>query len=566
MNYNKSITKIIILFANLGLLFFTVCSNNAYKDRENFYKYRIDQLPNSYLGKWIRNGRYQFYKGLSNPKINTIIVDRYNPASVYAASADACIFNLCYDCSDSLVISSYFYMPEKYEIAYRNGFKKPGIQYIEHLAMDPYNTNVLYAAFSGIFKTKNGGGKWKQVYNIPRVTWIEIDSKNPRILYAGTDKEGLLKSIDKGNSWQRLFDIDNIKCVRINSIGHIYVVSGNGLFKSKDSGKSWQKISYESFIFLEPHPIDSLLIYATRKNYYLNTEEFLISRDAGRSWEILHDCKNANSLIIQKVPLVIDSHFPNIIYWSTSTCGVLKSCDSGLNWTKLSNGLANSNVISLTIDPNNSRILFCGTSEGEVYRYIHCSSSPFDPIVCSEDSFGMDDFKLIDLPSETKLIDNSDELSFLEWFGWTYYTKMRDSTNFQVKSLSLVNKSKYITADVSSLDSISLMAIHNLIIHIYRQTLEMNDPKYSLVYIYRLPDNVKKLDRPILSVSTCSNYSPLSLKDIESRISSLDLVVEFTLKNKKFLLGLGEYTIYPQASEILVITLIPKSVRFYLTD
>jgi photosystem II stability/assembly factor-like uncharacterized protein len=555
--------KFIALLSICTLLLLMGCTDNSNIDREKFYHSEIDQLPASYTGKWIRNGYYQYYKELSNPNINAIVVDPFNPASVYAASAEACIFRLCYDCSDSLIVSSYLYMPDRYKVAARY-FVKPGTQYIEHLAMDPANSQILYAAFAGIFKTKNGGEKWKQVYNFPRVTWIEIDNNQPKVLYAGTNEEGLLKSTNRGNSWKQIFDIDKIRCVRISSIGHIIVVSENGLYKSIDAGTSWQKLSNISFVSLVTHPTDSTLVYATRINNNSKTEEILISHDEGQSWETLHSCKIVSSTPDQKVPLIIDSHYPNVIYWGTISCGVLKSCDGGLRWEKIVSGLPNTAIISLTLDPNNSKIIFCGTAEGEVYRYVHCSSNPCAPITCPDVPFDSID-SYANEQIRTKPEQRSGELKFLEWIKWSEYSEIRDSNRFKIRTFNL-DKMKYTTIDVRMLDPIQLKALQNLIIYTYKQNLKMNNPSYSLVRIYHFPDDDKELYPSIMSVSIFTKHSPMSLEDIDKSLSSTNAVVEFTSKHKKFLLGLGDYIIYPQASDSLIVTLMPKSVRLVTND
>jgi len=77
------------------------------------------------------------------------------------------------------------------------------------LAIDPFNTRVLYAAtrFNGIFKTTDAGGRWVSVNPAPTGTMFAIvhfalvtDPANAGTVYAGTF-DGILKTSDGGKTW-----------------------------------------------------------------------------------------------------------------------------------------------------------------------------------------------------------------------------------------------------------------------------------------------------------------------------------------------------------------------------
>ena len=57
------------------------------------------------------------------------------------------------------------------------------------LAVDPVNTNVLYAgANTGLFKSTDGGANWRRVSGFEGlwVTSIRIDARNSNNIYAAT--------------------------------------------------------------------------------------------------------------------------------------------------------------------------------------------------------------------------------------------------------------------------------------------------------------------------------------------------------------------------------------------
>ncbi|HKV12642.1 MAG TPA: hypothetical protein VJ725_31140 [Thermoanaerobaculia bacterium] len=62
--------------------------------------------------------------------------------------------------------------------------------------------------------------------------------------------------------------------------------------------------------------------------------------------------------------LVIDPKDPRIFYAAGASGGVWKSTDAGANWRWVADDFANLTVVSLAMDPADSRVLYAGTGEG----------------------------------------------------------------------------------------------------------------------------------------------------------------------------------------------------------
>lgn len=151
----------------------------------------------------------------------------------------------------------------------RNGFRaKGGVS----LVVDPLNENVVFVSGSrhkadeapvsspvdGIYRTLDGGDSWQLVkqtdyYRGKEGQHFVFDSKSfdgtrHQIIYAGTHAEGLLKSIDGGDTWTTIglagIRILDIELNSNTSISTLYVttnntgVQGNGLYKVDDGTKS----------------------------------------------------------------------------------------------------------------------------------------------------------------------------------------------------------------------------------------------------------------------------------------------------------------------------------------
>ncbi len=134
------------------------------------------------------------------------------------------------------------------------------------LCIDPTQKNTLYfgEADKGIFTTSDGGSSWRilgqglpfgrdtaSILNV-----IKADAKRPGWLYAGFIHEGLWRSKDYGQSWQKLFPSDdrifNATTVAVGgpSGNEVYVASEplywsrseSAVYASFDNGESWTNI------------------------------------------------------------------------------------------------------------------------------------------------------------------------------------------------------------------------------------------------------------------------------------------------------------------------------------
>ncbi|HIE05316.1 MAG TPA: T9SS type A sorting domain-containing protein [bacterium (Candidatus Stahlbacteria)] len=196
------------------------------------------------------------------------------------------------------------------------------------MASDPNNSSIYWCGgryyngsnyVMGVAKSTNGGSSWTR-YNLTTSTGfayaITVDPTSSSIVYAG------------GNG---------------------------GLFKTTNGGANWSNItgSVSGTIYaISIDPSDPEVVYAGASGGTYK------STNGGSSW---------NSLGLSSVKAVlIDPDDPNTIYAGTAS-GVYKSTQGGSNWNQMNDGLDNTNVTSLGIDPTN--YLFCGTDGGSMYRW-----------------------------------------------------------------------------------------------------------------------------------------------------------------------------------------------------
>jgi len=141
----------------------------------------------------------------------------------------------------------------------------PGITWVTTLTIDPLNSNIVYATSQGfdecggetLYKSVDGGMSWSQSLfsNIGVaagcILSLAVDPRNTNHLYAAFQRGGVFKSMDAGATWNAANSglpasvwplwMPDAEALAIDpgSPGTIYAVSSSGIFKSSDGATSW---------------------------------------------------------------------------------------------------------------------------------------------------------------------------------------------------------------------------------------------------------------------------------------------------------------------------------------
>jgi len=255
-----------------------------------------------------------------------------------------------------------------------------------HLCMKiivhPVHTGTLYVTLwaepgsdtwqGGVYKSINGGASWcamnnglpGEVGNQSGLTCnypaLIMDKKNPEVLYTGnipwTPDPGVYKTIDGGGNWEWVSRQDppnanvdmgwieetgvSATCLAINPVNsnNIYFGTSMHLFKTDDAGEYWNQVFSQAL-----------------ENNYWHGNGF----ETTVSSAIVVDPKNSNNLYAG--------------YWDI---GLFKSRDGGFSFKKATTGMRyNANTFDITIDPENSAIIYAASgwweeNQGEVYKSV----------------------------------------------------------------------------------------------------------------------------------------------------------------------------------------------------
>ena len=214
------------------------------------------------------------------------------------------------------------------------------------------NPDILYAGTEagGIYKTTDRALTWfplAQDMPFSTVNDIKIADSNDSIVFV-TAEDYVYKSTDGGSTWTSVYYLtDRGNQIEINKTNPdiVLVASDAGLFRTADGGTNWSQIFTDQCWDLENHPLDSQIVYLTKKNAAMKRSEFYKSTDAGLSWTL-----KTNGWFTPSVPadasdigsrIAVTSASPDMVYVAligegkaddNGWIGVYRSTNGGESW------------------------------------------------------------------------------------------------------------------------------------------------------------------------------------------------------------------------------------------
>ncbi len=172
---------------------------------------------------------------------------------------------------------------------YRSESETPGLRSgVISLAIDPFNTNIIYAGTAGrgvIIKSTDGGQNW-HITGLGEtgrlIHDIEIDLRNPNVIYSAINWKGFWVSSDGGNNWVSMNDglLDSVQGIKIviNPVTFdLYGVVSKpdeegiydigGIYKKFNNQSVWRKMGIEQNKML--YHYSDLIISPDGKTIYL---------------------------------------------------------------------------------------------------------------------------------------------------------------------------------------------------------------------------------------------------------------------------------------------------------
>ena len=248
-----------------------------------------------------------------------------------------------------------------------------GLKNVESLAIDPTDTNILYAGTWFLpYKSTDGGQSWRIIKNgmieDSDVFAIDIDRNEARHIIASACS-GIYETRDGGENWKKIQGIPS-SSRRTRAIlqhptikGLIFAGTTEGFWRSQDGGASWMLMTSKAL------EINAIAVHPERPDdVYISTNNYgvMLARDAGKTFVPTnggYSSRFTNTI-------VSDIERPNRFYSTTinTTTGggfFFVSDDGGLTWQPSMRNMSN-RVTGYAIlqNPQDANTIYLGTNYG----------------------------------------------------------------------------------------------------------------------------------------------------------------------------------------------------------
>lgn len=241
---------------------------------------------------------------------------------------------------------------------------------ISAIAIDPLNPDTVFVAAMGspwqdnaergVFRTTDGGKTWQKVLYLGAgvgISDLAMNPKNPQILFAGAYKyrrtpwsyseggpeDAIYRSVDGGNTWQRLIG-HGLPTQPVTRIGlaiapsmpnRVYAVIGSTagvLWRSDDSGDHWTLVSKDQEVDSRPFYFSHLAVDPKNPDkVFALSNDFELSTDGGHSFHAI-----AHQIHVDNHAIWIDPAGSGRIIEGNDG-GVTISNDGGAHWRFVGN-------------------------------------------------------------------------------------------------------------------------------------------------------------------------------------------------------------------------------------
>ena len=259
--------------------------------------------------------------------------------------------------------------------------------HVRALAVHPHEPRVLYlGSEQGLFRSRDGAELWTRVaspLDDAQIWSILLLPAAPEVIVVGTCPSRLFRSGDGGRSWREAdvrmrLDCPRIVHTRVTALcGHpadartVWAgVEIDGVYRSRDGGQSWQRVGTG----LSSQDIHAMVYVPGSGRLLASTNNDVnVSLDDGDTWQPLQ--------LPQTLPL---SYFrgmaqhaaqPDVLLLGNGdgppgTTGlVARSVDGGKRWQPAAMpGRANSTLWNFAVHPADPALIYASSVSGQVYR------------------------------------------------------------------------------------------------------------------------------------------------------------------------------------------------------
>lgn len=283
-------------------------------------------------------------------------------------------------------------------------------QVINRLLQDPVDNNVLFAATDlGVIKTTDAGATWNEVLTEMEFIDMEINPVNSNILLGSTFDGEIYVTINGGATWSRKLYVQDAGRVELAVTpadpSRVYAIGSSGglegIYRSEDSGNTFEKVFdgdtlnllhwddagigdggqgwYDLAIAASPLDANTLFVGG------INTWR---SSDGGESWKIVnHFTGNSAQVVHADKHALVFGHNGDL--WEGNDGGIYVSRDTGTSWTDKTNGMAITQVYRMGVSQTELFEVITGSQDNGTKLY---SGSSWEQVNGADGTEGMIDY------------------------------------------------------------------------------------------------------------------------------------------------------------------------------
>jgi photosystem II stability/assembly factor-like uncharacterized protein len=221
---------------------------------------------------------------------------------------------------------------------------------------------VVAGALDGVYRSADGGNSWQRISPgdglVKNVESIAVDPKDPNVIYAGTWHLPW-KTSDGGVNWQHInkgvIDDSDVFSIIVSSANssEVFASACSGIYKSTSGGDQFEKIKGIPFTarrtrVLKQDPSNPAIVYAG------TTEGLWKSVDEGKNWKQM----TTPEIVVNDV--LIDPRDSHRVLLATDRSGVLASDNAAVTFTASNHGYAHRYVSAILPDSREANTLYIG--------------------------------------------------------------------------------------------------------------------------------------------------------------------------------------------------------------
>jgi photosystem II stability/assembly factor-like uncharacterized protein len=266
---------------------------------------------------------------------------------------------------------------------------------VRALAVHPNDPQCLFAGTdAGLYRTQNGGEHWERLETPfdPGKGWAEgvtvwsllVHPRNPDLIFVGTCPSALYRSRDGGVTWDKLsaaltpecppIVYSRVTCLLADPDEPETIWAGveiDGVWRSRDAGDTWQRLS-EGLSSTDIHGL-AIVPGVPRAVFATTNNDLNLSHDDGETW--------TPQQVKQIFPhgycrgIVAKADDPRTLFLGNGngppgTTGSLQvSRDGGATWQQVVlPQMPNSTIWTFGVSPDSSDLVFAASVNGYLYR------------------------------------------------------------------------------------------------------------------------------------------------------------------------------------------------------